>query len=101
MAMVCRRAACFTILVAQLVFAAPADLNLGITALNRIIRGAQIPINSGVFNDAPAGSDDLNYSLYYTLPNGMFTVPVTGTRAADGGAGYDPWTYTFNSAGAP
>jgi hypothetical protein len=76
-------------------------LNLGITAFNRIIRGAQIPINSGVFNDAPAGSDDLNYSLYYTLPNGTFTVPVTGTRAADGGAGYDPWTYTFNSAGAP
>jgi hypothetical protein len=87
---VVRRAACLTFAcanaVSQLVYAAPADLNLGISALNRIIRGAQIPINSGVFNDAP---------------NGASTVPVTGTRAADGGADYDPFTYTFNSAGAP
>jgi hypothetical protein len=100
-----RCAFCFSfvgaMVVSQLVYAAPADLNLGMVTFDRIIRGAQIPVYADVYNSAAPGSDDLNYTLYYTLPDGSTTTVVNGTRAADGGADATRWVYNFNSAGAP
>jgi hypothetical protein len=90
-----------TVLVAQLVSAAPADLDLNMIAYDRIIQGAQVPIYTDVYNVAAPGSDNLDYSLYYTFPNGSTSSVLTGSRAADGGAGVDRWTYNFNSALAP
>ncbi len=85
----------------SLVYAAPADLDLNVIALNRIIRGAQVPIYADVYNVAAAGADELNYSLYFTLTDSSVTTPVTDTRAADGGASADRWSLNFDSSFAP
>jgi hypothetical protein len=81
--------------------AAPANLAIDIVAPDRIIHGATVPVYADVFNVAAAGADDLNYSLYYTLPDTTTTTVVNGTRAADGGADATRWQYDFNSAASP
>lgn len=85
----------------SLAYSAPADLYLNVITLNRIIRGAQLPIYADVYNVAASGADDLDYSLDFTLPDGGITDPVTDTRAADGGAGADRWSINFDSSSAP
>jgi hypothetical protein len=74
---------------------------VNIVAPDRVIRGATVPVYGDVFNVAAAGSDALNYSLYYTLPDASTTPVVNGVRAADGGAGGTRWQYDFNSSASP
>ena len=79
----------------------PADLGLSSQAPSPIVRGATVPVYAYVYNVAPAGSADLNYSLYYTLPDNSVTATVNGTKAADGGATPKAYQYDFDSTSAP
>jgi hypothetical protein len=87
--------------VVQSAVAAPPDLGLNLIAPNRVVRGANFPLNAHVFNVAAPGADALNYSLFYTLPGGTNTGVVNGTRAADAGAGSDLVTLFYDTAGSP
>lgn len=76
----------------------PADLGLSSQAPARIVQGANIPVYGYIYNEAPAGSDDLNYSIYYDLPGGGTSTAAMGTKTADGGATFDTYRYDFDSS---
>ncbi len=80
--------------------AGSADLDLAMQAPDRIIKGATVPVYGYVYNVAPAGSNDLNYSLFYTLPDSSTTPVIDRTKAADGGASYNTYEYDFDSTTA-
>jgi hypothetical protein len=76
----------------------PADLGLSSQAPARIVQGANIPVYGYIYNEAPTGSDDLNYSIYYELPGGGTSTAAMGTKSADGGATFDTYRYDFDSS---
>ena len=81
-------------------FGAPANLGLGTSTISPVIIGAQVPLNAFVYNTAAAGADDLNYKIFYTLPDGS-KFSGNGTRAADGGASYDFWQKFYDTSNSP
>jgi hypothetical protein len=62
-----------------------------------VIQGYQDPVTAYIYNEAPYGSDPANYSVYAAFPYGM-SGTYLGTRAADGGAGYDALPFTFDTS---
>jgi hypothetical protein len=78
----------------------PAQIGLATLAPEKIVRGVTVPIGASVSNLAAAGSNDLNYSIYYVLPDNSQTLPANGTKAADGGATSNDYEYDFDSTGA-
>jgi hypothetical protein len=82
-------------------YAGPAQLSFssGVT-YPTVIQGATDPVYGYVYNDAAPGSASLNYSVAYSFPYvpPVTLTPTTGTRVADGGAGYDTLEFDLNSA---
>ena len=61
-----------------------------------VLRGYQDPVTAYIYNEAPSGSDPVNYSVYASFPYGD-SGTYSGTKAADGGAGYTTLPFVFNS----
>src|SRR4051812_26545093 len=65
----------------------------------RILRGYLDPIDVQIYNTAPAGSDAFNYSVFASSPAGN-SAALTGSRAADGGVGFDSKQFFYDSTNA-
>jgi hypothetical protein len=81
-------------------FTHAAAAQLAISSLvqySRVIQGGQDPVYAVVYNQAPAGSGAAAYQAYATFPYGNSNSYV-GSRAADGGAGYDTLPFNFDSS---
>src|SRR5271168_377704 len=85
----------------KIAYAGPAQGAVSATIqYAKIIQGFADPIGVQIYNNAPVGSDPFNYSVYINTPIGPSNT-LTGSRAADGGLGYDLQNFFYNSTNAP
>ena len=62
-----------------------------------ILSGYVDTVNAQIYNNAPSGSDPLNYSIYESTPYGN-SATVSGTEAANGGNAYILQQFQFDSS---
>jgi hypothetical protein len=77
----------------------PGDLGMqSQIQYSTVIQGAMDQVTAFIYNTAPAGSADVNYSVYATFPYGNSASTYSGIKGADGGTGYITLPpFSFNS----
>src|SRR5690242_4026629 len=79
------------------VYANPGQLSMSsFIQYPTVIQGYVDPVTAQIYNEAAAGSDAVNYSVYATFPYGN-SGTYFGSQAADGGSSYVALPFSFNS----